>query len=215
MTPRWRSSRSTVWRQGTSVLVIGLTGGIASGKSTVTRMLRELGAPVIDADAIVRAVQAPGTLVTEEIAREFGPGVIQPDGSLDRAALGAIVFADPERRKALEAIVHPAVLQRMAAEVERYRAEGRPAVVLDVPLLLEGGIERTVDRVWVVYIDRETQRSRLIARDGLRAAQAEQRIGAQMSLDEKRRRADLVIDNRGSEAETRRQVEQAWLAATS
>lgn len=197
------------------MLVIGLTGGIASGKSTVTRMLRELGAPVIDADAIVREVQEPGTPVTAAIAREFGPGVIRPDGSLDRAALGATVFADPARRKALEAIVHPAVLQRMAAEVERYRAERRPAVVLDVPLLLEGGIERTVDRVWVVYIDRETQRARLMARDALSPAQAEQRIGAQMSLDEKRKRADLVIDNRGTEAETRRQVESAWLAATS
>jgi dephospho-CoA kinase len=196
------------------VLVIGLTGGIASGKSTVVRCLRELGAPVVDADAIVHEVQAPGTPVTAAIAQEFGPEVLRADGSLDRAALGRIIFTDAARRKALEAIVHPAVLAQMAQQVERYRAEGRPAVVLDVPLLLEGGLQRTVDRVWVVYIDRATQRARLMARDHLTLDEADQRINAQMSLDDKLAYADLIIDNRGTEAETRSQVADAWHAAT-
>lgn len=186
--------------------LIGLTGSIASGKSTVTRALREMGVPVIDADAIVREVQEPGTPVMAAIAREFGPGVIRPDGSLDRAALGAIVFRDPERRRALEAIVHPEVRRRMLAEVERYRAEGRPLVVLDLPLLYETGWDDLVEEVWVVYVDRETQRRRLVARDGLSAEEADLRIAAQMDLEEKVARADRVIDNRGTEAETRAQV---------
>ncbi|HLN61191.1 MAG TPA: dephospho-CoA kinase [Symbiobacteriaceae bacterium] len=194
------------------MLVIGLTGGIASGKSTVSRMLRELGAPVVDADALVHELQAPGAPVTLAIGREFGPEVLRPDGALDRAALGKIVFADPERRKALEAIVHPAVRGRMWAEVERYRVEGRPATVLDVPLLIEGGIYRTVDRVWLVYVDRATQKARLMARDGLRPEQADLRIAAQLSLDEKRAYADLVFDNQGTEAATRQQVMRAWEA---
>jgi dephospho-CoA kinase len=195
------------------MIVIGLTGGIASGKSTVSRILREAGAAVIDADAIVHELQGPGTPVTAAIAREFGPGVLRPDGTLDRAALGQIVFADPARRKALEAIVHPAVRARMDQEVERYRREGRPAVVLDVPLLIEGGLHRTVDRVWLVYVDRETEHRRLMARDGLSPADADRRISAQMSLEEKRSFADLVIDNRGTEEATRAQVLAAWQAA--
>lgn len=192
------------------MLVIGLTGGIASGKSTVTRTLRELGAPVVDADAIVHQVQAPGTPVTLAIAAEFGPAVIRPDGSLDRAALGGLVFGNPERRKVLESIVHPAVRERMNAEVERCRAEGRPAVVLDVPLLIEGGIYRTVDRVWLVYVDRETQLQRLILRDGLSPEAALQRIHAQMDLEAKRAYAHMILDNRGTEADLRSQVVAAW-----
>ena len=196
------------------MVVIGLTGGIASGKSTVSRMLRELGAPVIDADAIVHELQQPGTPVTMAIAQEFGPEVIGPGGALDRAALGRIIFGDAARRKALEAIVHPAVRQRMWSEVDRLRAEGRPAVVLDVPLLIESEIHRTVDRVWVVYIDRDLQRRRLMARDGLSESQADQRIAAQMSLDQKRTFADLVINNRGTLELTRSQVECAWRGVT-
>jgi dephospho-CoA kinase len=195
------------------MLVIGLTGGIASGKSTVSTVLRELGAPVVDADAIVHELQAPGMPVTLAIAREFGPEVIRSDGSLDRAALGRIIFADPTMRHRLEAIVHPAVGERMWAEVERCRQEGRPAVVLDVPLLIEGGSHLRCDRVWLVYVDRETQLARLIARDGLTAEAARQRLAAQMDLEEKRRFADLVIDNRGTPAETRVAVVEAWREA--
>jgi dephospho-CoA kinase len=196
------------------MVVIGLTGGIASGKSTVSRILRELGAPVVDADALVHELQRPGTPVTQAIVEAFGPEILRPDGTLDRAALGRIVFADAARRKVLEAIVHPAVRARMDEEIRRYQQAGHPAVVLDVPLLIEGGTYRTVDRVWLVYVDGETQRRRLIDRDGLSPADAERRIAAQMSLEEKSAFADLVIDNRGTEGETRVQVEAAWRAAS-
>lgn len=193
--------------------IIGLTGSIASGKSTVSAILREIGAPVIDADAIVHELQQPGTEVTAAIAREFGPGVLRPDGSLDRAALGRIVFADPDRRRALEAIVHPAVRAEMQRRIEALRQEGRPAVVLDIPLLYEsGGWDRLVDEVWVVYVDRATQKARLMARSGLAPDEAEARIAAQSDLEEKARRAGRVIDNRGDLAETRAQVLAAWQA---
>ncbi|MFS8639714.1 MAG: dephospho-CoA kinase [Symbiobacteriaceae bacterium] len=192
--------------------IIGLTGSIASGKSTVSAMLREIGAPVIDADAIVHDLQRPGTPVFEAIVREFGPAVLLPDGSLDRRALGQIVFADPDRRRALEAIVHPAVRAEIWRQVERHRRDGYPAVVLDIPLLYESGWDRLVDEVWVVYVDPETQRARLMARSGLTPAEAEARIAAQMDLEEKAQRADRVIDNRGSLAETRAQVVAAWEA---
>ncbi|MEW8978130.1 MAG: dephospho-CoA kinase [Symbiobacterium sp.] len=192
--------------------IVGLTGSIASGKSTVSAILRELGAPVIDADAIVHDLQRPGTPVTEAIAREFGPAVLRPDGSLDRAALGRIVFSDPARRRALEAIVHPAVRAEIERQVEALRREGRAAVVLDIPLLFETGWDKRVDEVWVVYVDETTQRARLMGRDGLSPAEAEARIAAQMSLEEKMRRADRVIDNRGDLARTRAQVLAAWQA---
>ena len=192
--------------------IVGLTGSIASGKSTVSAILREIGAPVIDADAIVHELQRPGTEVTAAIAREFGPGVIRPDGTLDRAALGRIVFADPERRRALEAIVHPAVRAEMLRRIESLRQEGRPAVVLDIPLLYESGWDRFVDEVWVVFVDRDTQKARLMARNGLSPEDAEVRIAAQADLDEKARRADRVIDNRGDLAGTRAQVLAAWQA---
>lgn len=193
--------------------VIGLTGGIASGKSTVSRRLRELGAPVVDADAIVHEIQAKGTPVLAAIAAEFGPGVLRPDGSLDRAALGSLVFKDPERRKQLEAIVHPAVRERMRAEKERYRQEGRLVLVLDVPLLIEGGQDRSVNEVWVVYVDRAIQLERLIARDGLSLQEALRRLAAQMDLEAKRARADVLLDNRGTLAATVAQVDAAWALA--
>lgn len=190
--------------------LVGLTGSIASGKSTVSRILRELGAPVIDADAIVHQLQQPGTPVTAAIAQAFGPGVIRPDGSLDRAALGAIVFGDPARRKELEGIVHPAVRAEIWQQVERCRAEGQPAVVLDIPLLYESGWDQLVDEVWVVYVDRPTQEARLAARDQMAPAEVARRIAAQMDLEAKRAKAHRVIDNRGTEAETRAQVARAW-----
>jgi len=195
------------------VLTIGLTGGIASGKSTVTRILRELGATVIDADAIVREVQAPGTPVLAAIAAEFGADMIRSDGSLDRPALGRIIFADTSRRRQLEAIVIPSVRQRINSDLQHCRAQGMPVAVIDHPLLFEAGVSETVDQIWVVYVDRAMQLVRLIERDGLPPAEAEQRINAQMSIEKKRDRATLVIDNRGTLDETRRQVEEAWHAA--
>lgn len=196
------------------MVIIGLTGGIASGKSAVSGMLRELGASVVDADAIVHELQGPGTAVSAAIAREFGPEALRPDGSVDRAALGRVVFGDPARRKVLESIVHPAVRESMWAEVDRVRERGEPAVVLDIPLLIESGLYRTVDRIWLVYVDRVTQLARLVARDGSTEDQARQRIAAQMPLDDKRAYAQLIIDNQGSLESTRTQVARAWQEVT-
>jgi dephospho-CoA kinase len=193
--------------------VIGLTGGIGTGKSTVARMLEELGAVVIDSDAIVHELQAPGTPLLAEIAAAFGPEVLLADGSLDRAALGARVFADAEARARLNAIVHPAVGRESLRRLEAARARGAGLVVLDIPLLFETRLHGTASRanlgveaVVVVYAPRELQIRRQVERNGYDRAEAERRVDAQLSIEEKRRLADHVIDNSGSLEATRDQV---------
>jgi dephospho-CoA kinase len=183
------------------VRVVGLTGGIASGKSTFAGALRARGAPVIDADALARAAVAPGTPALAEIARAFGGEVLLPDGTLDRKRLGAIVFADASARGRLEAITHPAVRVAMAAETARLAAAGHAFAFYDVPLLYEVGLDRDLDSVVVVWVPREVQRARLVARDGLAPAEAEARLAAQLPLDEKAARADFVIENTGAPAD--------------
>ncbi len=200
---------------------IGLTGGIGSGKSTVAKMLAEHGAVVIDADQIVRELQAPGTPALAEIVAAFGPAILCPDGSLDRPALGAIVFQDPEARKRLNAIVHPKVGAEMARREQAAREAGAPLVVLDVPLLLEGRVSGTggaaqlgFDAIVVVWVPEEVQISRTCARDGCEPAEARRRMAAQMPLDRKRELADHVIDNSGALEQTRTQVNQLWRTLT-
>ncbi len=190
--------------------VIGLTGGIASGKSTVSGMLRELGARVVDVDAIARAVVEPGRPAWEEIVAWLGQDILQADGNIDRRRLGELVFADKEARAALEAITHPriaAAAQEALAAAER---DGCAVAVLDVPLLYEAGWDKRVDEVWVVYVDTPTQQGRLMTRDGLTAAQAGTRIAAQGPLAAKADLADVVIDNGGDPDDTRAQVTAAW-----
>ncbi|HYG66879.1 MAG TPA: dephospho-CoA kinase, partial [Anaeromyxobacteraceae bacterium] len=170
--------------------LVGLTGGIATGKSTFAAALRALGAPVIDADRLAREVVEPGRPALAEIVRAFGPGVLAPDGSLDRRRLGAIVFADPEARRRLEAITHPAIRAAMREETARLAAAGHAVAFYDVPLLYEVGLEREVDAVVVVYAPRAAQLERLRRRDGLDAAGAEARLAAQLPIDEKAARAD-------------------------
>lgn len=181
--------------------VVGLTGGIASGKSTFAGALRALGVPVVDADALARAAVAPGTDALAEIARTFGPDVIAPDGALDRKRLGAVVFADAEQRRRLEAITHPAVRRAMAEETTRLAAEGHALVFYDTPLLFEVGLDRLLDCVVVVWAPREVQRARLVARDGLGPAEAEARLAAQIPIDAKAALADFVVENTGAPAE--------------
>ncbi|MEN8181066.1 MAG: dephospho-CoA kinase [Myxococcota bacterium] len=190
--------------------VIGLTGGIGSGKSTVSRMLETLGATVIDADRITREVQAPGGAVLERIAESFGTGVLDASGALDREALGAIVFRDAEARRRLNAIVHPAVGAEMARRIEEARGAGDPLVVVDVPLLLETGRAAGFEAVVVVYCRESQQIERQIAREGYTREEALRRVRAQLSIEEKRGRADHVIDNSGSLAETERQVRELF-----
>jgi dephospho-CoA kinase len=179
------------------VRLVGLTGGIASGKSTVSALLRERGVPVIDADALSRAVVLPGTPTLARIAEAFGPEALLPDGSLDRRRLGTRVFADPAERRRLEAITHPAVRDATLEEVARLAADGHELAFHDVPLLYEVGLEGTVDSVVVVWTPRAVQLERLVRRNSLSPAEAEARLAAQLSLDEKAARADFVIENQG------------------
>jgi dephospho-CoA kinase len=183
------------------VRVVGLTGGIASGKTTFAGVLRARGVPVVDADALARAAVAPGAPALAEIARAFGPGVLAADGTLDRKALAAVVFADPAARRRLEAITHPAVRRGMAEETARLAAAGHPLAFYDTPLLYEVGLEGALDSVVVVWAPRDVQRARLAARDGLSGAEAEARLAAQLPIDEKAARADFVVENVGAAAD--------------
>jgi dephospho-CoA kinase len=191
-----------------ALIRVALTGGIATGKSYCLRRFAALGVPVIDADVLAREVLRPGTPGFAAVVRRFGSEVLI-DGSLDRAALGRIVFRDADARAALEAIVHPPVY----AAIEAWFARGADAphaafAIADIPLLYETGHDRDVDRVIVAACDRELQRSRLVARSGLSAAEADARLSAQWPIEEKRRRADYVIDTGGTTIETNAQVEQ-------
>jgi len=190
-----------------SFFLVGLSGGIASGKSTVSRQLAELGCRIVDADVLAREVVAPGEPAWQAIVDEFGQDVVRPDNQLDRKRLGAIVFADPARRKVLEALTHPAIMARRQAILDAWTAEGFDGmVVLDIPLLVEVGAAAHVDRVVLVYAEREVQRERLIRRDGLDPAEAERRLASQMPLAEKVHHAHYVVDNSGAQEETAAQV---------
>ncbi len=192
-------------------LLVGLTGSIATGKSTVSRMFAHLGAHIIDADLLAREVVMPGQAAHARIVEEFGPQVVQEDGSLDRKALGAVVFADAAKRKRLEEITHPAIgarQQRILSVLDEEAFEG--VVIWDAALLFEGGGAAKMDRVVVVYADPETERRRLMERDGLSDADARARIGSQMPITEKARLAHHVIDNSGTREETERQVRAVY-----
>jgi dephospho-CoA kinase len=193
------------------VHVFGLTGGIASGKSTVSRMLRELGARVLDADVLAREAVEPGTPGLTRIRERF-PGVVGPDGRLDRARLGAHIFADPDERAALNAIVHPEVRALFLQKLQALEAEGVTHAVYDVPLLIETGLHTAMEGVAVVWVPRHVQKARLMTRDGLEEAAAEARLAAQLSLDDKRAHATWIIDNSGPPEATRPQVEAVWRA---
>jgi dephospho-CoA kinase len=190
------------------VVTIGLTGGIASGKSAVAEELRRRGAVIIDSDVLAREVVAPGTPGLAAVVERFGAGVLHPDGTLDRAALGRIVFADPVARADLEAIVHPAVRAR-AAELAA-AAPPDALVVQVIPLLVETGQAGAFDAVVVVDADPETQVARLLARDGLDRDAALARLAAQASRAERLAAADHVVANDGSRADLIRAVDELW-----
>jgi dephospho-CoA kinase len=192
-------------------VVIGLTGGIASGKSTVSRLLAAHGAEIVDADLLARQAVEPGREAFRAVVATFGPEVVAANGQLDRDKLGALVFADAQRRKDLEALIHPHV--RRATEMRRAEIQRRrpgSLVVLDVPLLFESGMDTGLAEVVVVYVPFGVQLARLMGRDGLSEAAARTRIAAQLDLEIKRRRATIVIDNGGSREETRRQVARLY-----
>ncbi|WP_224361934.1 dephospho-CoA kinase [Hyalangium versicolor] len=191
--------------------VYGLTGGISSGKSTVARMLRDLGAHVLDADVFARQVVEPGTPGLAAVAARF-PNVLTPEGRLDRVKLGARVFADPTERAALNAIVHPLVGQAFLEKIQELAAQGVERAIYDVPLLIENGLQGGMNGVILVWVPRALQKARLMARDGVDDAAAEARLAAQLPLDEKRPHATWIVDNSGDLASTRAQVEQVWQA---
>jgi len=189
--------------------LIGLTGNIAAGKSVVARMLAELGADVIDADALVHDLQRKGTPTYDAIVAEFGPGILHADGEIDRRALGAIVFADPARLRALEAILHPAVLLESQRRISEAVAN---VVVYEAIKLIEAGRHTLCDAIWVVTAPRDVQLARLMRDRGLSEVEARQRIDAQPPPEEKLKYATVVIDNGGSLEATRAQVERAYAA---
>ncbi len=189
---------------------IGLTGGYASGKSTVAGMLEALGAAVVDADRLAHEAIRRGGPGWQEAIEAFGPGILGAGGEIDRAALGRLVFAAPELRAKLEGIIHPRVIAAIRAAREQARADGAPAFVAEVPLLFEAGLAGEYDRVWVVTTDPQRQRDLARARDRLSEEELAARLAAQMPLAEKERRADLVLRNDGDPAALRSQVERAW-----
>ncbi|MGE5528164.1 MAG: dephospho-CoA kinase [Patescibacteria group bacterium] len=191
------------------MISIGLTGGYASGKSTVAGMLRSLGAHVVDADALAHAVLALES-AKREVVDAFGPGILSPHGEIDRAALGRLVFDHPDLRRRLERIVHPRVIHMMEAEREAARQAGAAVFVCEAPLLYEAGLAERFDQVWVVSSKTENQTARAVSRDKLSLDEAQKRLAAQMPLAEKESRADLVLHNDGGLADLRLQVEAAW-----
>lgn len=195
------------------MLLFGLTGGIATGKSTVTQMLRELGLPVIDADALAREVVEPGRPALAEIAARF-PGVVE-GGVLNRAKLGALVFKDADARAALNAITHPKIRALALEKTLALADTGATHAIYDAALLLENKLHEGMNGVILVTCPRETQVARVMARDGLSEEAARARIASQMSTDEKRKYATWVIDNGGTREDTRRQVEAVVRALRS
>ncbi|GEN32631.1 dephospho-CoA kinase [Aneurinibacillus danicus] len=189
-------------------MVIGLTGGIACGKSTVSRMLAERGARIIDADIIAREVVRPGEEAWSLIVERFGRDILLANEELDRVKLGAIVFADEQARLDLNAIVHPAVRARMRQLMKEAREESIALIVMDIPLLYESKLEYMVEKVVVVYCTAEQQLKRLMERNGYDEEEAMRRIASQMSIEEKKSRADYVIDNSGTFTETEEQVDE-------
>jgi len=192
-----------------ALLRVALTGGIATGKSYVRTRLAEHGIPTLDADVLAREAVAAGSSGLAAVAARFGTGVLLPDGSLDRRALGAVVFADAQARADLEAIIHPRVRDATATWLDRLAAAGESLAVVDIPLLYETGRDHDFDRVVVTSCPRSQQVARVVERDGLTPAQAEARIDAQLPTDAKVQRGDFVIDTGGTFGDTNRQVDRA------
>ncbi len=192
---------------------VGLTGGVASGKSTVSAILDELGAVVVDADVLSREAVAPGTEGLAEVVEAFGPDVLTPDGALDRPALGAVVFADEARRRVLEGIIHPRVRAR-AAEIEAAAAPGA-VVVHDIPLLTETGQAGTFDAVVVVDVPVATQVARMVEQRGMTREDAEARVAAQASREDRLAVATYVVDNTGTREQLRTRVAEVYAALAS
>lgn len=193
------------------VLIIGLTGGISSGKSFISEYLQELGAVVIDADKLARKMVEPGSPALQEIREYFGNEVFKENGGLDRKRLAAIIFNSNTKKEKLNSIIHPRVMQETKRLIEEYKAKkASPAIVIDAPLLIEAGMCDLTDEVWVVAVDEEIQIQRLMKRDNISKQEAESRLKMQMPLKEKLKYADRIIDNNGLKEDTLRYVNSLW-----
>lgn len=186
--------------------IIGLTGGIACGKSNISDTLRELGAVIIDGDLLSRKLTAPGGAALPAIRQVFGDAVFHPDGTLNRRALGTVIFTDDKAREALDGIMQPLLLDLILAGIRQARHAGTAACVLDMPLLYEKQLDRFCDQVWCAYIPRDLQLQRLMERDGFTLAEAEDRLRSQLPAKEKADRADVVIDTSGTIQYTKEHV---------
>ncbi|MBB4824231.1 dephospho-CoA kinase [Sporosarcina luteola] len=188
-------------------MIIGLTGSIASGKSTVAAMLRDKGYPIVDADEISKQVVEPGSPVLDEIIEAFGETIVLENGHLNRAKLGDLIFNNIERRQKLNGIIHPAVRKEMLRQREEWVAKGASTVIMDIPLLFESRLQPFVDRILVVSVERELQKSRLMERNGFSEEEAESRISSQLSMELKERGADAVLNNNGTLEATEQQLD--------
>lgn len=188
--------------------VVGLTGGIASGKSTVSGLLSQVGFPIIDADLVAHRLQQPGQPGFERLVERFGRSIVTMDGSLDRQRLGQFVFNNQDARNQLNQVMQPLIRETIMGQLTGFTKAAVPVVILDVPLLFEQGYDEDCDLVVVVTVDKATQLARLMKRDGLSQAAAQARVAAQMPLNEKAARADIVIDNNGDDNHLRQQVAQ-------
>ena len=181
--------------------IIGLTGGIASGKSTVTSLLRQHNLPVLDADAIAWELAQPGRSLWQAYVNRYGEKVLLPNRQLNRQAVADIVFSQPEEKKWMDSMSHPIIQAEIQSQLTDLRHQGAKAVVLDVPLLYEAGWDSMTDEVWLVYVNRENQLARLMSRNGYSQQEAMRRIQVQMPLEEKKKMAQVIIDNNGTSQE--------------
>lgn len=189
-------------------MIIGLTGSIASGKSTVSNILLEKGYPIVDADRIARQVVEPGTAVIQQIEEAFGRDVIHEDGTLNRERLGTLIFDEEEKRKRLNNIIHPAIRAEMLRQKEAHLQAGAKTVIMDIPLLFESNLQSYVEKIVVVAVTPAIQQERLMKRNGFTEEEAVNRIASQISVEEKAAAADAVIDNNGTVEETEKQIIQ-------
>jgi dephospho-CoA kinase len=192
------------------MLKVGLTGGIACGKTVVRRMLAGRGAFTIDADEIVHRLMGPGTELSREIGAEFGREVLSSDGSVDRAKLGTLAFSSPEIRHRLNQLVHPRVIEEEQQQLENAKRNGQPIAVVDAALMIEAGTYSEYDCLLVVYCPRSLQIERLVTRDGYSEVEAAQRVDAQLPVEKKKQYADYVIDTSRTLEDTKRQVDEIW-----
>lgn len=190
--------------------VIGLTGGIASGKSTMAKFFRDKGAAVLSADTIAFALAKPRQILYRLYVEHFGEGILQADGTLDRRAIGRLVFGSESERQWLDETTHPILERAMRRQIQVKQAKNFPVIILDVPLLFEAGWDKMTEENCLVFVDEATQLARLMRRNGYTEAEARARIAAQMPLSEKKQRADTFIDNNGSLEESFLQAEKLW-----